>query len=273
MRRQKTAFPYIRLPRIAEGWHKSCMRKLIASDFDGTIGTGGQLKKDIEAIEEFRRRGNLFGLVSGRNIAGLRKMRERTGVPVDFLLSDSGGTCYLGERLLFCAQASKEVFWPLVSYLMSRRSGLVAVNRVDGSDMLYYRHSDGREEYAPRRSEWTERSFPQMSGLFADYEACALRAKELEALFPRLTALPNDDCLDIVPKGRDKAVGVGELAGHFGVEKENIYVVGDNFNDLAMLRSYRSFAVANAPLEVQKCATMGVIPHVSDMIERVLKEE
>ena len=139
--------------------------------------------------------------------------------------------------------------------------------------MLYYRHSDGREEYTPRRSEWTERSFPQMSGLFADYEACALRAKELEALFPRLTALPNDDCLDIVPKGRDKAVGVGELAGHFGVEKENIYVVGDNFNDLAMLRSYRSFAVANAPLEVQKCATMGVIPHVSDMIERVLKEE
>ena len=235
------------------------MRKLIASDFDGTIGTGGQLKKDIEAIEEFRRRGNLFGLVSGRNIAGLRKMRERTGVPVDFLMSDSGGTCYLGERLLFCAQASKEVFWPLVSYLMSRRSGLVAVNRVDGSDMLYYRHSDGREEYTPRR--------------FADYEACALRAKELEALFPRLTALPNDDCLDIVPKGRDKAVGVGELAGHFGVEKENIYVVGDNFNDLAMLRSYRSFAVANAPLEVQKCATMGVIPHVSDMIERVLKEE
>ena len=210
------------------------MRKLIASDFDGTIGTGGQLKKDIEAIEEFRRRGNLFGLVSGRNIAGLRKMRERTGVPVDFLMSDSGGTCYLGERLLFCAQASKEVFWPLVSYLMSRRSGLVAVNRVDGSDMLYYRHSDGREEYTPRRSEWTERSFP---------------------------------------KGRDKAVGVGELAGHFGVEKENIYVVGDNFNDLAMLRSYRSFAVANAPLEVQKCATMGVIPHVSDMIERVLKEE
>ena len=125
------------------------MRKLIASDFDGTIGTGGQLKKDIEAIEEFRRRGNLFGLVSGRNIAGLRKMRERTGVPVDFLLSDSGGTCYLGERLLFCAQASKEVFWPLVSYLMSRRSGLVAVNRVDGSDMLYYRHSDGREECLP----------------------------------------------------------------------------------------------------------------------------
>ena len=68
-------------------------------------------------------------------------------------------------------------------------------------------------------------------------------------------------------------MGVGELAGHFGVEKENIYVVGDNFNDLAMLRSYRSFAVANAPLDGHKCATMGVSPHVSDMIERVMKEE
>ena len=89
------------------------MRKLIASDFDGTIGTGGQLKKDIEAIEEFRRRGNLFGLVSGRNIAGLRKMRERTGVPVDYLMSDSGGTCYLGERFFSVPRPPRRFSGPL----------------------------------------------------------------------------------------------------------------------------------------------------------------
>lgn len=246
------------------------IKKLIASDFDGTIGRGEQLKRDVEAIKAFRAAGNLFGLISGRNISGLRLMRERTGVPVDFLLSDSGGTCYTGGKLLFCVQAKKEVLLPLCAFLMSRDSRLVAVNRADGSDMLYYRHSDGREEYRPKRAEWQERPFSQVSGLFENYEECRKRAKELEAIFPGLTALPNDDCLDIVPKGCNKAAGVARIAAHFGVEIQNIFTVGDNYNDLAMLDAYNSFVVVGGPEEVRQHARMAVVESVAEMIGQLL---
>ncbi len=245
--------------------------KLIASDFDGTVGRGEQLQKDVEAIRRFRAAGNLFGLVSGRNIAGLRYVQHRAEIPVDFLLSDSGGTCYVDGRMLFCAQSCSEVFFPLCSFLMARNTRLLAVNRPDGSDMLYYRHRDGREEYNPKRALWQERTFPQMSGLFGDYAECREKAEELERLFPRLTALPNDDCLDIVPKGRNKAVGIAELAEHFGVKKEEIFTVGDNYNDLAMLDAYQSFVVASAPDEVKQHAACGVVVGISDMIDFLMR--
>ncbi len=244
--------------------------KLIASDFDGTIGRGEQLKRDVEAIEAFRNKGNLFGLISGRSVPGLRAVKERTGLPVDFLLSDSGGTCYIDGKLIFCIQAKKEAFFPLASFLLCRGSRLISVNRFDGSDMLYYRHSDGREEYGKPRCQWEERPFPQMSGLFEDYARCRKVANEAEALFPGLTALPNDDCLDVVPRGCSKAAGVARIAAHFGVEKSDVFTVGDNYNDLAMLDAYDSFVVAGAPAEVQEHATIAVVQSVAEMIEKLI---
>lgn len=246
-------------------------RKMVCSDFDGTIGTGERLKKDIEAINRFRAEGNLFGLVSGRNIGGLRYVREKAGVPVDFLMSDSGGSCYLGgDRPLFSVRSEEGLLLPLANFLMERGTGMVAVNHESGTDMLYYRHSDGREEYKMPRAEWKERTFPQLSGYFKNYEECRAVADELEKLFPDLTPLPNDDCLDIVPKGWNKAVGIRKLAEYYGVPHENIYTVGDNYNDLHMLDEYRSFVVENACPEVKAHATVGITPSVGEMLCRIM---
>lgn len=245
-------------------------RKLIASDFDGTIGWGDRLKKDLDAIARFRAEGNLFGLVSGRNIEGLKWVRDRAGMTVDFLLADSGGTCLLGDKLVFCEETGPDVFFPLVDFLMSRGTKLIACNRADGVDMLYYRHRDGREDYDPKRALWKARPFPQISGAFPDYQTCRAVADEMELIFPKLTPLPNDDCLDIVPKGRDKAVGIAQLADLLGVARENVFSVGDNYNDLAMLDAFNSFAVMNAPPDVQSHARCGVVPAVSDMIDLIL---
>lgn len=247
---------------------------LICSDFDGTVGGSSErLAHDLEMIEKLRTAGHLFGLVSGRNAAGLRWVREKYAIPVDFLMSSSGGSCHIDGELLFSVDAGAALVYPLAEFLMKRGSGMVVVNHADGADFLYYRHSDGREDWLMPRSKWQDlaRPFPQVSGYFKDYSACRAVGDEIERLFPTLTALPNDDCLDIVPKGSNKAVGIARLAMYYGIKKENIFTVGDNFNDLHMLDSYNSFVVENAPDEVKKHATVGITPSVGNMIEQILK--
>ena len=245
-------------------------KKLIASDLDGTIGDGEQLKRDAEAIERFREAGNLFGIVSGRNAGALKYVVDRCGLKTDFLLSDSGGTCTIGGKTLFCHKASASALLPLADYLMQKGTKLLAVNREDGADMWYYRHSDGRVEYAPKRSLWTEREFPQVSGYFATVEECRAVAEELNALFPRMDALPNWSCLDVVPRGRGKAAGVGEIAEYFGVERDQTYVIGDNFNDLPMIDVFNSFVVSSACDEVKSRARTGIVESVEEMIGKLL---
>ncbi len=46
--------------------------KLIASDFDGTITRYGKVwEEDLAAIQKWRAEGNLFGIVSGRDLFGI----------------------------------------------------------------------------------------------------------------------------------------------------------------------------------------------------------
>ena len=61
-----------------------------------------------------------------------------------------------------------------------------------------------------------------------------------------------------------------QLAALLGVERENIYVVGDNFNDIAMLDAFNSFVVENACDEVKKHASMGIVPSVGALCELLI---
>ena len=45
--------------------------KIIASDYDGTLNHGGIDDKKRNAIKEWRKAGNLFGIVSGRGPSNL----------------------------------------------------------------------------------------------------------------------------------------------------------------------------------------------------------
>jgi HAD superfamily hydrolase (TIGR01484 family) len=237
-------------------------RKLLASDFDGTIGSGERLLCDVAGVKAFRRAGHLFGLVSGRNADSLRAVCERAGIEQDFRLSDSGGICYRGTDPLFACMNEEDLMIPLAEFLLEKGTSIVSVNRIDGADLLYQRNSAGEEIVKVPREEWKSRPFSQMCGYFGSEQASHAVAKELEERFPTLTALPNWGCLDIVPRGRDKAVGILQLAALLGVERENIYVVGDNFNDIAMLGAFNSFVVENACDEVKKHASMGIVPSV-----------
>jgi len=49
------------------------MKKIIATDYDGTLTIDGIPPRVIEAIEKFRAEGNLFGVVTGRDKIGSYK--------------------------------------------------------------------------------------------------------------------------------------------------------------------------------------------------------
>ena len=244
---------------------------MIGSDFDGTFSNDDeQFERDVAAVAKFRAAGNLFGLVSGRNIDALRWMAEHYKIGVDYLLADNGGTCVMGGETLFCEENKAEVLLPLCDFLMARGTKLIAVNRKDGTDMYYYKHKDGREEYDPRRAHWCARTFPQVSGYFSSAARCQEVAKELNEIFPHLDGLPNGACLDVVPRGKGKAAGLKALAARLGVEEGSIYAIGDNYNDLSMITAFNGYAVKNAPEDVQKQAPCGTVESVEELIGKLL---
>ena len=71
-----------------------CM-KILASDYDGTLRTEELVDiNDIHAIQEFRKAGNVFGLVTGRSMESIQMEIEKNQIAFDFIVANNGGVIY-----------------------------------------------------------------------------------------------------------------------------------------------------------------------------------
>lgn len=66
--------------------------------------------------------------------------------------------------------------------------------------------------------------------------------------------LVNANCIELVPVGMDKVNGIDIIVERYGLNKEEILVMGDGQNDLGMAKKYPFVAMANALDEVKKAA-------------------
>ena len=77
--------------------------KLLATDYDGTLKFGDSVQeKDVKAIQEWRKAGNLFAIVTGRSKQSITRELEENNIQVDYLVTNNGGMVFddKGEILL-----------------------------------------------------------------------------------------------------------------------------------------------------------------------------
>ena len=70
--------------------------------------------------------------------------------------------------------------------------------------------------------------------------------------------MQNNVCIDIVASKVNKAYGLRRVAALFGGNEADIIAVGDNVNDLDMLKAFRSYAMENGVEEAKTVATQTV---------------
>ena len=86
-----------------------------------------------------------------------------------------------------------------------------------------------------------------------------------------LTPLQNGRCIDIVPQGVGKAQGIYKIAEFYGAKWEDIITVGDNINDIDMLKEFNSYAMENGVDEVKRIAK-NITKSVTELIKKELSK-
>lgn len=85
---------------------------------------------------------------------------------------------------------------------------------------------------------------------FNDHPVCARTRKLFSAFAP--TSVGGNCCM-VMPEGISKQNGVERLAGMLGIKREQVMTIGDNANDLAMLKwAGLGVAVGNADEQVKR---------------------
>ena len=247
--------------------------KLIASDYDGTLNRNGISERVRSAIAAWRSEGNRFGVVSGRGLANIVWVLKNDGIACDFLIGNNGAV--IGDcegRILLSHTAPAALGKRVAAYVMANGGHHASVNRLSGEYLIVdevrkARHADDcRYRLLSDYDDTTD--FTQISTV-CDSSDAAMRLTEClnREFSEEITALSNGICIDIVPYGVDKATGIRELCTLWGIDYGNVCTVGDNYNDVAMLKAFRSYAVTNAVDYVKQIAS-AVVEDIAALCEK-----
>ena len=238
--------------------------KIIATDFDGTLNYNGIGDKKREAIAAWRKNGNLFGIVTGRGFRSIFDVIKDTGIGYDFLVCNNGAViCDSKLNILTDTKCTEPLTKSLFSDLFSWDCPLVNVDK-DVSFRVYPTAENGQytTETMPNAD-----GFNQISTYLATEEEAAGVVEKIKAKYgDALNPLQNGWCIDIVPKGVNKATGIYNLLKLVGGKYEDVIAVGDNLNDRDMIAEFRSYAMANGVLEIKKLAD-GIVYDFTTVIE------
>lgn len=255
--------------------------KVLASDYDGTLRTEEAVDvNDVHAIQKFREKGNLFGLVTGRSMESIQKEIANNKIEFDFIVGNNGGVIYDKDfNRLECVYMDFNKALDIISYIKTLDCVSYVIN--DGFHRFKFSvdknqidHKYGNlKDTTEKEEEILDRGkIAQLVISLNDQMLADEISHYINTNFKGFAvAYVNINCVDIVPVGVSKAEGLYFIEQHLGLEHDDIYAIGDSFNDIPMLEEFHGCAVAHARSEIIDSAEH-VFLSIEECIAYLIKE-
>ena len=238
---------------------------VLLSDIDGTLASYERkiLPENIEAIEFFTKNGGKFGIATGRTGHSARKMVSQVAVNCPCLVVNGGVIYdYENDKTLFASYLDHSVtafFHKIIEQVPN--IGIEINNNGVLQCIKYSRHSYNHVMYEfgeftqytlediPHDSKWLKVLF---TGDPEEIDCLSQLCNELICPDdPYYVVRSELTYLELLPKEANKGRALVRLADMLQVPIENMYAIGDYYNDLDLLTAAGcSAAVAGAPKEL-----------------------
>ncbi|MBQ7223257.1 MAG: HAD family hydrolase [Erysipelotrichaceae bacterium] len=255
--------------------------KALACDLDGTLLINGDKtvsEEDLGLIEKLIDEGVFFVAASGRQYANLQKLfypfKERMGY-----ICENGCLSIIGDKII-----DKEVMDPDIAHKIIDRGRLkegceilvsgVNTCYIEPKNMSFYDHMvnfvgndttivDNLKELP---EEYFKVSLFEKDGIFdIDYWK--------EEFGQCCNVVIGTDCwIDITPKGVNKGSALERLLIHMGISSEDVMAIGDNENDIEMLKMVGWPVIMNSSNPVIFGLERIRTQTVTDMLRKLVEE-
>ena len=265
--------------------------KLIASDFDNTIYDGQQVSpRVIQAIAEYRRAGGKFVVATGRIFESIRKKVPGLGVD-DEVIACQGAAVYdmRNSEVLERFPLPYEIAKKVVDYYEAKGDVCHAyadreffVAEENPFSKVYAEYCEVTPHYLGYPLSKHLPTMPWVNKVISILPEDVIdgRLEEVAALLGSEAEVTKSApmFLEVTSAKAGKGNSLIALAGRLGIPIEETVAVGDNLNDLSMVRAAGlGVAVANGVPALKDAADL-VIPSVSEggvaeLIHRILRDE
>lgn len=251
--------------------------KLFVSDFDRTFYVNHEIShENIEAVKMWQQRGNLFLIATGRELTSLDSELNKYSVSPDFYICNNGAAIYdKNQTLLYHKSIVREVGREVVEYIHSHYENSIGISSLDTKYKINECcgvNTQNGFSMALEIEEITKiAEFVQIHKKFSNKELVQKLAYDLEEKYSESVSIfLNVMNVDIVALNVSKATAIDFIATVVDVRREEIYVMGDSYNDIDMIRAYDGFAMLSAE-DVIKSSAKGVYESVAACMKDVCK--
>lgn len=232
--------------------------KILVSDFDRTLYRDTDMKttmKNVEAINNFKDKGNIFILATGRPLHDLNFLLEEYELKYDYLVCNDGGKIFDDKLNVLDSKT--------IPYIVAKE---IVVRVDDNKATKNYKADIG--------TEFTRDFKGNVECIFAEYldkDKAQQFINEISDLYPNVSGYLDSRFMYLQNKEVRKANGIKFLESLNNYDREDIYVIGDSVNDISMIKEYEGYAMSDC-YPILKDYTSKYYDHVYDLVNDIEKE-
>lgn len=260
-------------------------KKMFAVDLDGTLFYPKHpivllTKKTVSFIKEIEKNGDIFSVVSGRNIASCLKVFEKTGTK-PYVVGCNGAFIYSDGKFISSSCLKKEDakkvldfiysnYKPLAVYAMSSMGETFVREQFGPLKKLGFKIYDlfqGKllHEYSFNKVKFEQTINENKAWKIMVVFGISRKAKKIAKEFNKeiykhfgdiCSSAWSEQAIEISAKNSEKSDSILKLADSLNIKENNIYVVGDSGNDIPMFKRFyeNSFCMAHSNKSIKKYA-------------------
>lgn len=259
------------------------MVKHLFSDIDGTLLQNHKIDETtLTKIKEFIAKGNKFYLASGRIDGDIKHLiSNHLKVDVDYRISQNGTIVFnKNNEIIYTDYLEQTNLKPLVEYLFSLDSNKITIevssvhNRylVKPRVGTYFAEFEDVSVVEPNLAEKIGNSILPTVILLLCYDVDYLKVVQdyVNKNFSNYTAvMTNTYLLEVLNKNSSKGKAIRSIVNKYNINPNDVYVVGDNENDVSMFNEFSNSFVMNTAKEHVKAQANFMVNLVGDVIDSI----
>jgi HAD hydrolase, family IIB len=230
------------------------MKKLLVSDYDQTFYINDEdIEKNKIAVNEFRSKGNIFVIATGRSYDDFMKKKNEYNIQYDYLIINHGATILnKDDNIIFNEEITNEILDNLKSDL-----------RIEDSERNFCC------SMLESRVDLEHRDLTKIHVKYSDLEYSNEIQKKLKEKYNSFLNVywVSGNSLEIISKKINKSKAIKLLSEKIKIRQEEIYTIGDGYSDIEMVKDYNGYAIKEAVKELKEVA-IDEIESVSDLIKK-----
>jgi len=209
------------------------VKKILVSDYDQTFYISDEdIEKNIIAVNEFRKRGNIFVIATGRSYFDFKSQVNLYCLKYDYVILNHGTTILDNKDNIISNFSIKN------EIIESLKNDLDIEKSVDG---FCCSRLESRVDFDYK--DLTKINIKYDSENETKYIYNLIKEKYSNSVELYYV---NNKILEIISNKINKSKAISLLLNKLNMVKDNVYTIGDGYNDIEMIKDFNGYAMKNA---------------------------